>query len=105
MEVEMTTNDEMTFKNPLSKLFELGQTVITRNAKERLNPADVLKALNRHRVGDWGNLSESDIEENHISLQEGFRLLSAYVDRHGAKFWIITEADRSVTTILLPEDY
>ena len=61
--------------------------------------------LRRHNGGDWGELAEHDIRENQVSLQQGFRLLSAYTLRSGAKIWIITEADRSSTTILLPEEY
>lgn len=85
--------------------FSLGQTVITQNARDMLHPEDIPAALARHANGDWGNLSEADRRENDLSLEKGFRLLSSYEDRKGTKFWIITEADRSVTTVLLPEDY
>ena len=88
-----------------SKRFPLGRTVITANALEELDREDVCRSLGRHHQGDWGNLAPEDVDENELSLKEGFRLLSAYEDRHGRKFWIITEADRSVTTVLLPEDY
>jgi hypothetical protein len=91
--------------NPLSTKFPLGQTVITPNARDHLHPEDTLAALTRHASGDWGEICETDREENELSLVQGFRLLSAYRDRTGRKFWIITEADRSATTILLPEDY
>jgi hypothetical protein len=83
----------------------LGQTVITNNAAERLEAHDVYAALRRHAQGDWGELDPEDVAENERSLKGGFRLLSAYTDRNGVKFWIITEADRSATTVLLPEDY
>lgn len=56
-------------------------------------------------TGDWGDLCEEDRQANEDALNRDLRLLSAYSDRNGAKFWIITEADRSLTTILLPEDY
>ena len=85
--------------------FPLGRTVITPSAQEALDPNDVGTALRRHAGGDWGEVCTEDKTENELSLQEGFRILSAYSDRNGTKFWIITEADRSVTTILLPEDY
>ena len=85
--------------------FRLGQTVITANALDRLHPEDVSASLQRHARRDWGDLSPEDVTENELSLREGFRLLSAYCDRNGTKFWVITEADRSVTTILLPEEY
>ena len=90
--------------HPLSKHFPLGQTVITANALGRVHPADVCVALQRHANGDWGDLAATDKAENELSLQEGFRLLSAYRDRKGTRFLIITEADRSSTTVLLPED-
>ena len=91
--------------NPVTKSFPLGQTVMTANALGRVHPADVCAAIRRHASGDWGDLCQEDKEENELSLQQGFRLLSAYRDRNGTKFWVITESDRSVTTVLLPEDY
>jgi hypothetical protein len=66
---------------------------------------DPLALLSRHVSGDWGDLDEHDRHENELGLREGFRLLSAYTLRTGAKIWIITEADRSVTTFLLPDEY
>ncbi len=84
--------------------FPLGQIVITANAQATLDPADVQQGLSRHARGDWGELCPGDAKENELSLKEGYRLLSVY--RSGDKrFWIITEADRSVTTVLMPEDY
>ena len=91
--------------NPLSQSFQLGQTVITRNALDRLHPEDVWTSLQRHAGRDWGDVCPEDAAENELSLREGFRLLSAYRDRNGTKFWIISEADRSSTTVLVPEDY
>jgi hypothetical protein len=85
--------------------FSLGETVITQSAQGVLNMEDVACSLQRHLVGDWGNVSKADGRENEISLREGFRLLSVYKDRNGAVFWIITEADRTATTVLLPSDY
>jgi len=82
----------------------LGQVVITANASLRLSTEEVLAALRRHAAGDWGDLCPEDAITNDQSLHEGGRLLSAYGDGD-YRFWIITEADRSVTTILLPEDY
>lgn len=89
----------------IASKFPLGQTVITQNARDRLQPEDVLFALKRHADGDWGDVSDEDRLENEFSLPKPLRLFSVYHDRTGKKFWIITEADRSVTTILLPEDY
>ena len=59
----------------------------------------------RHLTGDWGELSEADKAENELSVREGFRILSAYTMSKGVKIWVITEADRSVTTFLLPDEY
>jgi len=84
--------------------FPLGQVVITPNALEKLNSDDILNSLNRHVVGDWGELDEEDRQTNDEALQSGSRLLSAY-HSGGTKFWIITESTREVTTVLLPEDY
>jgi len=85
--------------------FPLGQVVITPAAKDAIPDAEVRTALDRHIAGDWGDLCPADQAENELSLKEGFRLLSSYRASDGTKFWIITEADRSVTTILLPDDY
>ncbi|PWU19887.1 MAG: hypothetical protein C5B50_05505 [Verrucomicrobia bacterium] len=85
--------------------FPLGQTVITSNALRELNPEDTYSGLQRHARGDWGEVCPEDAEMNDLSLRDGNRLLSAYRDRNGTRFWIITEADRSATTVLLPEDY
>ena len=85
--------------------FDLGQIVITPNAMNQLDDDAVIEGLRRHAVSDWGDLCEEDREANNRALYEGTRLLSAYKSKAGLKYWIITEADRSATTILLPEDY
>ena len=85
--------------------FPLGRTVITNNALNTLTEDDVLHALVRHANGDWGDLCEEDVRENELSLEKGFRLFSAYHAEDETKFYVITEADRSITTVLLPEDY
>lgn len=87
------------------RTFSLGQVVTTPSARDLLNREDVALALTRHARGDWGNCTKADAQENELSLKEGFRLLSVYHDRDQTEFWIITEADRSVTTILLPSEY
>jgi hypothetical protein len=86
-------------------LFSLGQTVITANAQSTLHPEDVLKAIQRHARGDWGDLCDEDRAENARSLVRSGRLFSVYHDRNRVKMYVITEWDRSVTTVLLPEDY
>ena len=88
-----------------SEVFSLGRIVITSDALERLDPQDTQTALRRHAGGDWGDVPREDVDQNNAALKDGERLLSAYCDRNGVKFWIITERDRSATTILLPEDY
>ena len=85
--------------------FSTGRLVATSNATATIPAEDMMAALARHTAGDWGDVCKDDWQENELSLKEGFRLLSVYHDRNGVKFWIITEADRSVTTVLLPEDY
>jgi hypothetical protein len=84
--------------------FSLGQVVVTANASLRLLTEEVLTALARHSRGDWGDLCAEDTLANNDALAQGGRLFSAYGEGE-TRFWIITEADRSVTTILLPEDY
>ena len=88
-------------------LFDLGQVVGTPGALHALQEAgqDPAALLARHMRGDWGDLGEEDKAENDLSVKEGFRILSAYRLRTGVKVWVITEADRSATTFLLPEEY
>jgi hypothetical protein len=86
--------------------FSLGQIVATRNAVAELERLDVnpLELLQRHSVLDQGCLDDEDHRLNQQAVQAGDRILSAY-EYSGVKFWVITEHDRSVTTILLPQDY
>lgn len=95
----------MNHKDTPVALFPLGHIVATPNALAKLTAQDISTAIQRHQAGDWGDLDEDDRQENAHSLEQGLRLLSAYRATGGIKFWIITEADRSVTTVLLPEDY
>ena len=95
----------MSTSDPSPARFPLGRLVATPNALSRLDIHDVLAGLIRHQSGDWGELDEADRLENESSLLQGSRLLSAYTARNGVKFWIITEASRDITTVLLPEDY
>ncbi|MBE0427773.1 MAG: hypothetical protein IBX72_14155 [Nitrospirae bacterium] len=89
--------------------FSLGQTVVTRGVNSLITEdPDLAKfvylSLNRHSQGDWGDLCEEDRKENEFSLKNGFRLLSSY--KYGdVKICIITEADRSATTVLFPHEY
>jgi hypothetical protein len=89
-------------------LFPLGQVVSTPGALNALGGECIRPdaLLTRHVMGDWGDLSEDDKCENTLSVEQGFRILSAYtLIRTRVKIWIITEADRSVTTLLLPDEY
>jgi hypothetical protein len=87
--------------------FPLGQVVATPGALRALSEAgqSPQEFLRRHNAGDWGELDEEDRNENERSVANGFRILSAYRLRDGATIWVITEADRSATTLLLPEEY
>jgi hypothetical protein len=88
-------------------LFLLGEIVATPGALAALERASQPATcfLARHAIGDWGELDPADIAENVYSVIHGFRLLSSYQTNAGEKLWIITEADRSATTLLLPEEY
>jgi hypothetical protein len=86
-------------------VLRLGRTVATPNVLKGVQQSDILSAIRRHQAGDWGELGEEDIQTNNRALEAGGRILSAYVSATGTRFWIITEADRSATTVLLPEDY
>lgn len=85
--------------------FGLGHIYITANALQVLTEEDTREALRRHMSGDWGDVGTEDWQWNNQALAHGTRLLSSYQSTKGQKFWIITEADRLQTTILLPEDY
>jgi hypothetical protein len=89
--------------------FPLGQVVTTPGVLELIEKQGaalgiLVPLLSRHQLGDWGDLDDEDKAENDLSVEKGFRILSAY-HIHGEKVWIITEADRSVTTVLLPSEY
>lgn len=87
--------------------FDPGHIVYTPGIEDLITSGYALviaKSLARHLTGDWGDLDEHDRQENELSLKKGYRLLSSYETIAG-KIWIITEADRSATTILLPDEY
>ena len=86
------------------KKLKLGMTVITPAAKDAIPTSEVMKALARHESGDWGESCEHDKAVNDEALMTGGRIMSVY-KYNGIRFWIITEHDRSVTTILMPSDY
>lgn len=84
--------------------FPLGQAVITATAAGILDSVAVTEGLRRHAKGDWGDICPEDAALNELALKDGSRLMSVY-GNGDRRFWIITEADRSSTTVLLPGDY
>ena len=90
-----------------SPKFPLGHVVATPGALRALDEAkhSPQEFLNRHVAGDWGDIDNADRRENDLSVVEGLRIFSVYRLRDGTKLWIITEADRSSTCILLPDEY
>ncbi len=92
---------------PPQPKFNPGTIVATPGALEAIRKAGDIPApfIEKHLSGDWGDVDDHDRQENEISLTQGFRLLSSYNLKNGTKIWIITEADRGATTILLPDEY
>ncbi len=88
-------------------LFPMGRIVATPGALSALEEAgvDALELLGRHVSGDWGEIPACDARENERSLKHGFRVLSSYPLPTGGKVWVLTEASREVTTILIPSEY
>jgi hypothetical protein len=94
------------------QLFPLGRIMMTTNLQGKLqetNPEgweeELQGLITRHASGDWGDIAEEDQRENELAVRQGFRIFSAYTTSSGIRVWVITEADRSVTTALAPEDY
>ena len=87
--------------------FPLGRVVATPGALSALEKAEQLPAdfLDRHVNGDWGEVPDADKQENEVAVEQGFRILSAYTTSAGDRIWVLTEADRSVTIFMLPEEY
>ena len=91
---------------PKSTLFDPGHVVATDKVLEVLSTEDMFQALDRHLKADWGDLDQDDKRANeHALIQDEGRLVSCYHSVGGVRFYIITEADRSVTTFMLPEEY
>ncbi len=88
-------------------LFELGRVVATPGALEALTESGEapLLYLARHVTGDWGEMRQEDKAANTLALITGERLMSSYRTSRGTKLWVITEADRSSTCLLLPDEY
>jgi len=84
---------------------QLGTFFVSRKAAQRLNKKDAMECLERHMIGDYGDVDDIDWKTNDVAWQYGFSVVSLYADRKKHRFLIVTEADRSATTILLPEEY
>lgn len=93
--------------NEKAILFPSGQVYMTVGARESLEESEEqpFEFLSRHQTGDYGMIGKEDWKENDLSVREGFRILSAYKTAKDVKIWVITEADRSATTILLLSEY
>ena len=90
---------------PGEELFPLGRTVATRGALTHLTHDDILLAISRHVTGSWGDLEIADKARNEQARATEGRLFSVYTSASGVRFYVITEADRSFTTVLLPHEY
>jgi hypothetical protein len=84
--------------------FLLGKIVLTPTALQSLSVEEICRAIDRHCVGDWGLVCEADRAENKFALQHGLRVMSVFESKGGVRFWVLSEADRSVTTVLFPCD-
>jgi hypothetical protein len=88
-------------------LFALGKVVATPGALDTMTQLDIvpLALIHRHVTGDWGDLGAEDQQQNRLAIRSGLRIFSSYKISASVKIWIITEADRSSTTLLLPGEY
>lgn len=87
--------------------FPLGNLYLTPGAQAAIEEADqtFFTFVNRHQAGDWGDVPPEDAKENEFSVENDLRILSSYRTNRNEKLWVITEADRSATTVLLPSEY
>lgn len=85
--------------------FDLGRLAVTSGVAQRIQSHEIMDALRRHSSGDWGSVGKGDWNANDRALVDGSRLFSVYHSASKEKFWVITEWDRSVTTVLLPSEY
>ena len=103
----METKHDSNKRNPFARklAFPLGAVRVTDGVEHALDPSDVVMGITRHARGDWGELDDLDREQNERAYEQGGRLFSQYTAKSGKRFWVITECDRSATTVLLPEEY
>ena len=95
--------DQCSNKTPIA-IFRLGRLITTAASLDLLSQADILAGIQRHQAGDWGDLGEEDRRANDKAVTDGTRVTSSYRSSEEMVFLIVTEADRSVTTVLLPEE-
>ena len=107
MAVQHSPTPSLPHQRPDFSLFPLGQIVATPGAIDLLRSMALspLNFVTRHALGDWGQIDDQDRQANRAALHSGSRLLSSYQLGREHKLWIITEADRSATTLLLPQEY
>jgi hypothetical protein len=103
----MISRDDGRPRDPLVRQdkFPLGQMAMTPGVQAEIPPSEMMQALRRHARCDWGDICEEDRGQNEWALANGARLVSVYHSKAGVKFFVITEADRSLTTVLLPAEY
>lgn len=105
---EPTTQEEVIKLAGIASMFgkfDLGDVSITQGVRENFGAPFVVFCLTRHRLGEWGSLDEEDRQMNDRALTDGDRILSAYFAPNGEKLYVITEHDRSSTTVLMPDEY
>lgn len=102
--IHLMTDEPAGGASPVPK-FKLGAVIATPGVMAKLTTDDIENALRRHHCGDWGDLGEEDRQENERALRDGHRLFSVYRTEAGVRFYVITEYDRLLTTVLLPEEY
>ena len=85
--------------------FPIGEFMVTPRVRDNVPGAEIMLALARHESGNWGRMNPKDRRANERALVDGARLHSVYRTKSGVRFWIITEGDRSVTTVLLPQEH
>jgi len=103
--METLKREQIRAMSRIETRFPLGAVCITPAAIQEVSHDEVTAALSRHASGDWGELAAEDVLANARALERGARIISSFRASSGVVFWVITEADRSVTTVLLPQDY
>ena len=103
METKHDTNKPNPFARKLA--FPLGAVRVTYGVEHALDSSDVVTGITRHARGDWGEVDEHDWSQNDDFVENGGQLLSQYTAKNGTLYWVVTESNRSATTVLLPEEY